>query len=148
MLCFGRDKLMQHTNQYQFNLIESGDTFSPQPLNENAEKMEQALAEQALALSSQIKFKVGTYTGTGTLGSTGKTVIKFPFDPKFVLIWGSTAFIGLFAKDGTTRILYGNSSNQPGVTWGTKSLSFWTSVSDASYQLNAEGCSYSWLAIG
>lgn len=34
---------MQQTNQYQLNLIETSDTFSPAPLNENAQKLEAAL---------------------------------------------------------------------------------------------------------
>ena len=42
---------MQQTNQYQLNLIESGDTFSAAPLNENAETVAAVLAnhEETLA---------------------------------------------------------------------------------------------------
>ena len=35
---------MQQTKNYKLNLIETSDTFSPAPLNENAEKTEAALA--------------------------------------------------------------------------------------------------------
>ena len=34
---------MQQTNKYKLNLIEKGDTFSPDPLNDNMEKVEGAL---------------------------------------------------------------------------------------------------------
>ena len=34
---------MQHTDKYQLNLIETSDTFSPEALNENAQKLEAAL---------------------------------------------------------------------------------------------------------
>ena len=34
---------MQQTDKYQLNLIEPSDTFSPAPLNENAQKLEEAL---------------------------------------------------------------------------------------------------------
>ena len=34
---------MQHTNKYKLNLIEKDDTFSPDPLNDNMEKVERAL---------------------------------------------------------------------------------------------------------
>ena len=40
---------MQQTNQYKLNLIEKTDTFSPDPLNENAEKVEAQLAAETLA---------------------------------------------------------------------------------------------------
>ena len=35
--------MMQQTETYQLNLIETSDTFSPAPLNENAQKLEAAL---------------------------------------------------------------------------------------------------------
>ena len=34
---------MQHTKQYELNLIDKTDAFSPDPLNENTEKVEKAL---------------------------------------------------------------------------------------------------------
>ena len=40
---------MQQTNQYKLNLIEKTDTFSPDPLNENTEKVEAQLAAETLA---------------------------------------------------------------------------------------------------
>lgn len=40
---------MQQTNQYQLNLIETSDTFSPAPLNENARKLDAAVAAEAQA---------------------------------------------------------------------------------------------------
>ncbi len=39
---------MQHTEKYQLNLIEKDDVFSPDPLNENVQKVEGAL-EGAIA---------------------------------------------------------------------------------------------------
>lgn len=71
---------MQYTNQYQFNLIESGDHFSAEPLNENAEKMEEVLG----ALQQKIGeyFVFGSYTGDGT----SDRFIDLGFTPRFVLI--------------------------------------------------------------
>ena len=40
---------MQHTDKYQLNLIEASDTFSPEALNENAQKLEQAISAEAAA---------------------------------------------------------------------------------------------------
>ena len=88
---------MQQTEKYQFNLIETSDTFSPDPLNENAEKTEAALAETDTRLSAastaldqrvtvleghKARMAVGTYIGNGAAART------FPvgFTPKFVII--------------------------------------------------------------
>ena len=40
---------MQQTNKYKLNLIEKDDTFSPDPLNDNMEKVEGALKREAAA---------------------------------------------------------------------------------------------------
>ena len=40
---------MQQTNKYKLNLIEKDDTFSPDPLNDNMEKVERALEREAAA---------------------------------------------------------------------------------------------------
>lgn len=37
---------MQQTNKYKLNLIEKDDTFSPDPLNDNMEKVEEALERE------------------------------------------------------------------------------------------------------
>ena len=40
---------MQHTEKYQFDLIEKDDVFSPDALNENMEKVERALEAETAA---------------------------------------------------------------------------------------------------
>lgn len=40
---------MQQTDKYKLNLIEASDTFSPDPLNENARRLEEAIAAEAAA---------------------------------------------------------------------------------------------------
>ena len=72
---------MQKTEKYQFNLVEPSDTFSPDPLNQNMEAVEQALDglsgrsddgdAQTAALSARVakleqhRFAVGSYKGVG-----------------------------------------------------------------------------------
>ena len=69
---------MQQTEHYRLNLIEPGDTFSTDPLNQNMEKVEAALdaaraeakagdgaLDTRLAVLEARKIVVGTYTGTG-----------------------------------------------------------------------------------
>ena len=86
---------MQHTETYNLNLIETSDTFSPDPLNQNAQALEDALSDEAdaresadSALDARLKVfeakhvKVGMYTAptqdavpmTLNLGFTPKAV--------------------------------------------------------------------------
>ena len=136
---------MQQTETYKLNLLEHSDTVSVTPLNENMEKVEEALEETAAAIP---KLEIGTYTGTGTRGSDNKTTIEFGFDPTFVLVWSSTAFFGFFGRDGISRVISESSSGDPNAAWGNGTLSLWTIYTDPAFQLNASGVSYTWLAIG
>ena len=87
---------MQQTSKYQFNLIDSGDTFSPAPLNDNMEKVEEALGAVDTALDEKIALAMtalgsggqtarivyGSFAGTGY---TSKT-ISFEFKPLLVFL--------------------------------------------------------------
>ena len=42
---------MQQTTTYKLNLIETDDVFSPEPLNQNTQKVEAALSDAAAALA-------------------------------------------------------------------------------------------------
>lgn len=80
---------MQQTETYKLNLVEGEDTFSPLPLNENAEKLEGALggldaADAALDARVTVleakKIVFGHYAGTNqvktiTLGFTPLAVL-------------------------------------------------------------------------
>jgi len=75
---------MQHTEKYQFNLIEKEDSFLPDPLNENMEKTESALAALDTALGaggSTCRVIHGSYVGTGE-----DIYITFPFKPLAVFL--------------------------------------------------------------
>ncbi len=87
---------MQQTEKYQFNLIETSDTFSPDPLNENMEKAEQALSAEAAALDSRVtvleahKIVAGYHAGTG--------FVDLGFTPAAVFGRGDSGFC--FAIEG------------------------------------------------
>lgn len=81
---------MQQTETYKLNLIERTDVFSPDPLNENAQKVEAklgALDSAAAGLDSRVtalevhKIAIGTYTGIGK-----KFSIHVGFSPVAVLL--------------------------------------------------------------
>ena len=88
---------MQQTETYKFNLIESSDTFSPAPLNENMEKVEaqldaeaQARAEAVADLDERLQvFEVHQITYGVYSGNDGKAQeISVGFTPKLVFIQG------------------------------------------------------------
>lgn len=147
---------MQHTNQYQFNLIESGDNFSAQPLNENAEKMETALAEQAetIAQCGNCKIFYGEYIGDGAYGRTVTRQITFPFIPKIVIVKDYTQpiYCTLIAVPGQEKVrIFAEYSgltysDELYLTWADDSLS-WSAEKGATYALNAEGRKYYYFAI-
>ena len=87
---------MQQTTKYQFKLIEGSDDFSPQPLNDNVEKVEEELvaldaavntaqstADTAQAAASMVHYVIGTYTG-----SNADITINVGFKPGFLIISG------------------------------------------------------------
>lgn len=118
---------MQQTETYKLNLIETSDPFSPNPLNENAEKTEAAIeaarAEAAAAAAAgddavraeaaaahdALEQRVvtlegkhvvgGTYKGTGS----GTQTIELGFTPQVVFIYesGTSGWWGVLHR-GTT----------------------------------------------
>lgn len=87
---------MQQTQTYKLNLIETSDTFSPAPLNENAQKVEAQFSAEAAARAAETaaldqrvtvleakKIVAGTYTGDGVI--TGQT-INLGFTPRVVYV--------------------------------------------------------------
>ena len=86
---------MQQTETYKFNLIEPSDTFSPDPLNENMEKVEAQLdaarAEAAAgdeALEQRITVLEGHKIVMGAFDGDGKTILEFMVGgtPKLVIV--------------------------------------------------------------
>ena len=88
---------MQQTEKYQFNLIEPSDTFSPDPLNENMEKVEvqldtvraeaaagDAALEQRVQVLELHKFAYGYYTGNGEKAGDSQ-IIEVGFTPKILI---------------------------------------------------------------
>ena len=86
---------MQQTQKYALNLIERSDVFSPDPLNENMEKVEAALgtmadsaAHAALDLRVQAlearRIVYGTYTG-----SEAERTVLLGFTPSWLYIQNS-----------------------------------------------------------
>ena len=119
---------MQQTKKYQFNLIESSDPFSAQPLNDNMEKVEAALdaadaavkaavkaadtavaahrtevnaalSAQAAQVDGRAQFAVVRRTGDGGPSYT----VTFPFQPKVVML----AVLNVILYSAPSIVAYG-----------------------------------------
>ena len=154
---------MQQTNQYKLNLIESGDSFSPQPINENTELLDETLSELGQTVDylnqNHLKISVGSYVGNGKNGASTPNTLTFPFTPKIVFIvadaqgcmFGGTIF--LYGQTQSTNL--GNSVNSSGsayvprvtLTWTENSVT-WYSTYFAEVQMNVSDVTYRYLAIG
>lgn len=97
---------------------------------------------------------VGSYIGTGTYGVSNKNRITFPFAPYLVAI-STLSSLGyhysFVAMRGITQLnLIGNvngvSTYGITLTWGDNYVEWY--CGSATYQLNVEGTTYNYVAIG
>jgi hypothetical protein len=103
-------------------------------------------------LDNPVKIAVGTYTGTGTYGSTHKSSLTLPFASKVLFIIGPAGY-GYFSviipangnwwrNDNTSNI---STSDVCSITDNTV---YWHNTSSASLQQNSSGKVYQYVAIG
>lgn len=103
------------------------------------------------------RIAVGTYTGTGTCGETGPTVVTFPFEPKLVILTGDHAeavcrwgqqYVG--AHVGMNLVNFTAEWDGPTLSWyatryGTSNP---TTPNNAAYQMNTKNVVYHYFIIG
>ena len=167
---------MQQTDKYKLNLIDTGDDFSPNPLNKNMKTLETQLARVDAALAAkaaqtalaaltaqvaalekgQLRYKFDSYTGDGTAGTTNPTRLEFDFKPLLLIIAtpGSSTYGGRpwirGTTVGTTVRMEAGSVHYVTLTWKDRAVE-WVNFSashPASYRLNINGTIYPYLAIG
>ena len=99
------------------------------------------------------QIQTGTYKGTGKSGSSNKNSLTFNFAPKIVFIYGNfNDIVGLMTTGhGYQRALVsGNGSGMNNeytyVSWSGNKMSWYGSA--ATSQMNVEGCTYKYVAIG
>ena len=98
------------------------------------------------------KIETGSYTGTGTYGSSNPNSLTFGFVPKFVLIQTNDLTLkitmllnGITATGNNTGS--GSSNNQVKPTWSNNTVS-WYVDGNADNQRNISGKTYYYIAIG
>lgn len=158
---------MQQTSKYQLNLIEGTDDFLPDPLNENMEKLEEALnqeaelregvAETLTALAANVgtagktaRIAWGSYTGTGTYGASAPTVFSCDFYPVLLVAEWENYEYGhpLVLLNGVTVMptVFG-SYHAVSVAWTSRQVSIYSTTA-ADVQFNMEGATYHYMILG
>lgn len=134
---------MQQTETYKLNLIETSDTFSPDPLNQNTQKIEEVMSAETAqraagdeALSSRVtalelhKIAYGTYTGNNT-----NRTFQVGFTPQAVLI--------MCERNGLCGLAYtGQPSKTPAISIITGGFSVLSSAS-----VNSTSLEYQYMAF-
>lgn len=155
------------TKNYSLNQWSLSDSVLMADFNADNQKLDAALAAlnkridtAVAAVSATIPHvQVGSYVGTGKKGADYPNVITTPFRPKFVLVLkeGADIYNGFDSEnchvfiDGLTGFRAHNSGgvdshvtfSDTGVSWyhtGTSTIGI--------YQLNSEGVTYHYIAIG
>lgn len=144
---------MKQTENFKLNLIDRDDTFSPDPLNENMEKLDAALGSGG----TTARVYYGSYTGDGTFGKANPTSVTVPFEPKIMFMnVGSVYYngISIIWYRGASGFYYPNNLNiRFYITWEGSTVSWYQSYNSSSengptYQLNTKDKVYYYIAIG
>lgn len=105
------------------------------------------------------KIATGTYTGTGTYGSSNPNSLTFDFSPKIVFFgrvvpssgyWGYGSAIMVKQGDGNSNYTFvggTGSASKVSYVFNGKTIE-WYSSGDQDHQLNTAGTTYSYLALG
>ena len=142
---------MQHTDKYQFNLIDRDDPFTPDALNDNANKLEAALerhsAEVAgvLAAKGNCQIVTGSYVGNGKFGDKNKNTITFEGAPLLLIVQGDEGFFAFVGTEKVSAFRSNHAYLTPiYLTWEENSVS-WYSGEEVIAQLNSKDVTYHYI---
>ncbi len=155
----------KQTPIYGLNQWSLEDGVIMEEFNTDNRKIEQALVELKTAMP---KIATGSYVGTGTAGEEYPNTLTFDFEPKFIAIFSNEEDVSPNNENGgvapwlfvrpwkyTNRHFDGSNSNysyKTYVTWLDNGASWYAQHGDGTPnpagQLNAEGRTYHYLAIG
>lgn len=150
---------MQQTSKYQFNLVDATDDFSPDPLNQNAQKTETLIAgvENDLAdLVTEVgagghtcRIAFGSYQGSGTYGAGSPNSLSFDFYPVLVMLQGvGMQNNGIMVRGSNMGTSTWSGGGGPLTAAWTNSSVSWYSEDGASFQNNISGITYFYAAVG
>lgn len=144
---------MQQTEKYQFNLIEPSDKFSPDPLNENMEKVEEALAAKTdagdhAALERRVVSLEGSHIAAGTYVGVTNSADN---SPQFIDLGFTPAMVVASLGSGKTAVLV-----RSGGTWAAGAFAPAMTLTEGGFivcnapnlELNIKNKEYPYIAIG
>lgn len=133
-------------------LTKEGENIFPKTLAECVRLPGGKTLDEVTAFPCQVY--TGSYVGTGTYGQSNPNTLTFPFEPKLVIISNGGQYFAIpfvFDEDSQyIRIMSTNSRTGTLVTsWNGKSISWYQSqMGEADSQLNTNGVTYRYVAIG
>ena len=154
----------KHTPNYNLSQWERSDKVLMEDFNADNTKIDTALAAKAdksalnslsstvsghtssLARKGNCQIVFRNYTGTGTNGDGNPTVLTFSGKPLLVMVHNGRSSI--LAAQGTHTVFFrdGGSSDALSVSWSGWSMSL-SSIKNAVVQMNAEGVTYTVIAL-
>ncbi len=98
--------------------------------------------------SVESKVHPGAYTGSGTYGSGNPNSLTLEFEPKMVIVQGTSGRMAVMIKPSGVGISIGaNDSTTMNVTWDGDSVSWYNAI-NAANQMNTSNETYSYTAFG
>ena len=141
------------TANYELNQWVSTDYFMMSDFNADNLAIDTALAQKANISS-------GNYIGNGAAGASSPVELNFSFDPVLVVVAGAGGKSGeahevsaVFVRNHTAGTYTAAKNGEAqcvelSCTWNGHKLSFYTPSGSALEQLNAQGESYNYVALG
>lgn len=139
-----------YTQQYQLNQWSADDQVLRTEFNGDNARIEAALAahEQKLSGLNEIGIEYGTYVGTGKAGPDYPNTLSFSQKPILIFVGAGISATATLLYSAPIAYVPGYSSGGAiQLTWGTNSVSWYSSTLDKNQQLNASNIAYSYFAI-
>ena len=146
---------MTKTTNYQLNQWTKSDRIMMDDFNADNQKIDAALAALGGAIAAAPKIAVGSYTGSGSCGTSSPRTLTFAFQPKLVIIVENSwdylkAGTALISGQSLSAGIGGGTSSGAclglTVSWSGNSVT-WYGPS-AEKQLDVENCEYFYCAVG
>ena len=142
---------MQRTQNYNLCQWEAEDRIMRSDFNADNQKIDAALGAQQAAMP---RIAFGSYVGDGRYGSSRPNSLTFDFEPKLLFVQSKAGGMqsGIIALRGaeTAALFPGyqySDNHYVYTTWSGNTVS-WYDLQHGTYQLNTNGGTYYYLALG
>ena len=137
---------MTKTTNYQLPKWEKTDRIQMSDFNDMTAALDAALKAVA---DGGTKLAVGTYVGTGQFGEAHPNTLAFDFAPTGILITAPKSSPNALILIAPAEIMYyPMDSRSVQVAWNGNTVSWYQINNGADFQMNQDGVSYRYIAIG